>query len=211
MIQSGHSVLVLGEGEIGKLAHGVVQHFTSERTEAIARYKGSQKQFFKALAQELDIPVVEPKLNQDEEEIGERQLTLDQLKEEVLQNASSDWLLVFPDAKSLTSGICFWLEDAIAAGVRVVGFAPSRLNRSVWLEMVEVELSLPTDAYIRLVMADEAKHQGLKLNEAQLAALQPLAGRNPNAARKVIRNEALVSRNSVNVLVNELNVRSGNC
>jgi hypothetical protein len=103
---------------------------------------------------------------------------------------------VFPDAKSVTSGICFWVEDAIAAGVKVVGFAPSRLSRSVWLEMVEVELSLPTDAYIRLVMVGEAQRQGLRLSEAQFAALQPLAGRNPNVARKVIRNEALGIRQS---------------
>jgi hypothetical protein len=118
-------------------------------------------------------------------------LTLDQLKEEILQNASGDWLLVVPDAKTMTSGICFWLEDAIAAGVKVVGFSGGRLGRSVWLEMVEVELSLPTDAYIRLVMTSEAQRQGLRLSEAQFAELQPLAGRNPNAARKIIRNEVL--------------------
>jgi hypothetical protein len=196
VIQSGHSVLVCGEGEIGKLANAVAQYFASDWTVAIARYKGSGKQFFKALAEALDVPTVEPRLNKDGDEIGEKVMTLDQLKEELLQNASADWLIVVPDAKTLTSGICFWLEDAIAAGVRVCGFAPSRLGRSVWAEMVEVELSLPTDAYIRLVMMGEAQRQGLRLSEAQFAALQPLAGRNPNVARKVIRNEALGIRQS---------------
>jgi hypothetical protein len=187
----GHSVLVLGEGEVNSLAGRVAQHFEGERTVAIARYRGGQKPFFVDLARALEIPTSEPKFNAKGEEVGERQLTAEQLKEELLQNASEDWLLLVPDAKSMTSGICYWLEDAIGAGVKVVGFSPSRLGRSVWLDMVEIELSLPTDAYIRLVMTSEAQRQGLKLSEAQLAELQPLAGRNPNAARKIIRNEAL--------------------
>ena len=57
--------------------------------------------------------------------------------------------------------------------------------------MLEVELELPSDAYIRVVMAAEAQRQGLKLSKSRLASLQPLAGRNPMLARKVIRNEAL--------------------
>ncbi|MFM7479344.1 MAG: hypothetical protein ACKO2T_27460 [Microcystis aeruginosa] len=40
-------------------------------------------------------------------------------------------------------------------------------------------------------MEAEAKKAGLNLNSSRLAALQPLAGRNPMLARKVIRNEKL--------------------
>ena len=40
-------------------------------------------------------------------------------------------------------------------------------------------------------MEEEAQRQGLNLSKSRLAALQPLAGRNPMLARKVIRNEKL--------------------
>ncbi len=40
-------------------------------------------------------------------------------------------------------------------------------------------------------MEAEAQRQGLSLSKSQLAELQPLAGRNPMLARKVIRNEKL--------------------
>jgi hypothetical protein len=51
--------------------------------------------------------------------------------EEILQNASGGWLVVVPDAKTMTLAICFGLEDAIAAGVKVVGFLPGWWWRSV--------------------------------------------------------------------------------
>ncbi|MGK7875077.1 MAG: hypothetical protein AB4426_17800 [Xenococcaceae cyanobacterium] len=57
--------------------------------------------------------------------------------------------------------------------------------------MLEIELSLPSDRHIREVMEVEAKHHSLKLSKSRLAELQPLAGRNPMLARKVIRNETL--------------------
>jgi hypothetical protein len=40
-------------------------------------------------------------------------------------------------------------------------------------------------------MEAEAQRQGLNLSKSQLAELQPLAGRNPMLARKIIRNEKL--------------------
>jgi hypothetical protein len=40
-------------------------------------------------------------------------------------------------------------------------------------------------------MEAEAKRQGLELSQSRLAELQPLAGRNPMLARKVIRREKL--------------------
>ena len=57
--------------------------------------------------------------------------------------------------------------------------------------MLEIELELPSARAIREVMEAEALRQGLNLSKSRLAALQPLAGRNPMLARKVIRNEKL--------------------
>ena len=53
------------------------------------------------------------------------------------------------------------------------------------------ELELPSARAIREVMEAEALRQGLNLSKSRLAALQPLAGRNPMLARKIIRNEKL--------------------
>jgi hypothetical protein len=72
-----------------------------------------------------------------------------------------------------------------------VCFAAANPGRDIFLEMLEVELELPSDRHIREVMEAEAKKAGLNLNSSRLAALQPLAGRNPMLARKVIRNEKL--------------------
>lgn len=53
------------------------------------------------------------------------------------------------------------------------------------------ELELPSDRHIRDVMETEAQRQGVSLDQSRLAELQPLAGRNPMLARKVIRREKL--------------------
>ncbi len=148
-----------------------------------ATYKGSVKNFLKTIAFELDIPT-------SDQETG-RQLTVDQLKEEIAVNVGEDTLLIFPEAKRLTTSIRYWLEDLMADGVVVVCFAAANPGKDIFLEMLEVELELPSDRCIREVMEAEANRQGLKLSRSRLAELQPLAGRNPMLARKVIRNEAL--------------------
>lgn len=183
-IESGCSVLVLGEAGTGtgELAQAVYERFSGEMSVAIATYKGSGKVFFKRIAEQLDIPT--------ENEDG-RGLTMDQLKEEIAQNVSPDTLFILPEAKRLTTGIRYWLEDLIASGVRVVCFAAANPGRDIFLEMIEIELELWSDRQIREAMAAEAQRQGLDLSQSRLAELQPLAGRNPMLARKVIRREKL--------------------
>lgn len=176
--------LVLGEVDSGteQLALTVYERYASELNVAIARCKDSGKLFFKDLAEQLDIPT--------EADEG-RGLTMEQLKEEIAQNVSPDTLLILPEAKRLTTGIRYWLEDLSAAGVRVVCFAAANLGRDIFLEMIEIELDLPSDRHIGDVMTAEAERHGLNLTTAQLTKLQPLAGRNPMLARKVIRREKL--------------------
>ncbi len=118
-------------------------------------------------------------------------MTVDALKEEILENSGEDTLLILPEAKRLTTSIRYWLEDAIAQGVRVVCFAVANPGKDIFLEMLEIELELPSDRHIRGVMAAEAQRQGLQISKSRLAELQPLAGRNPMLAKKVIKNEAL--------------------
>lgn len=57
--------------------------------------------------------------------------------------------------------------------------------------MLEIELELQSDRKIREVMEAEAQRLGADISKSCMAELQPLAGRNPMLARKVIRNEAL--------------------
>jgi hypothetical protein len=162
-----------------------------EFNSAIATYKGSIKKFFVAIAMQLDIPTTETQYNKNGDPTGEKDLTVDALKQEILDNCGEDTLLVLPEAKRLTTSIRYWLEDLMSAGVKIVCFAVANPGRDIFLEMLEIELELPSDAHIRLVMAAEAQRQGLEISKSKLAELQPLAGRNPMLARKIIKNEKL--------------------
>jgi hypothetical protein len=155
-------------------AQSIYEELLGDFKTAIAIYKGSAKKFFQTIAFELDIPT--------ENEDG-KQLTVEQLKEEIAANCSDDTLLILPEAKRLTTGIRYWLEDLISNGVVVLCFAVANPGKDIFLEMLEVELELPSDRHIREVMEAEAQRQGLRLSSSKLAELQPLAGRNPMLAR----------------------------
>jgi hypothetical protein len=127
------------------------------------------------------------------EDDRDRPLTVDALKQEILENAGEDTLLIFPEAKRLTTSIRYWIEDMISVGAKVVCFAVANPGKDIFIDMLEIELSLPSDAHICLVMAAEAQRQGLQIqiDKSRLAELQPLAGRNPMLARKIIKQEKL--------------------
>ncbi len=164
-------------------AKALFSEMVGEYNCAIATYKGSLKKFFQAISFNLDIPT-------EDEESG-KTLTVDAMKDEILENSGEDTLLILPEAKRLTTSIRYWLEDMMAAGVIVVCLAVVNPKKEIFLEMLEIELDLPSDRDIRAIMEAEAERQGLSLSKSQLAELQPLAGRNPLLARKVIRNEKL--------------------
>lgn len=164
----------------------MVETLSGEFSIATATYKGSGKKFFQQIAEQFDIPT---EVEDDKGRI--KQLTLDQLKEEIALNIPADALLLLPEAKRLTTGIRFWLEDLIEAGCRICCFSVTNPGRDIFIEMLEVELELPSDRAIRSEMEDEAAKLGLNLTAARLSQLQPLAGRNPMLARKVIRQEKL--------------------
>ncbi|MEG4634105.1 hypothetical protein QUB56_31815 [Microcoleus sp. AR_TQ3_B6] len=168
------------------VAAGIALELAGEFSIAVAVYKGSGKKFFQQLAKQLDIAT---EIEDDKGRV--KQLTLEQLKEEIALNIPTDALLLLPEAKRLTTGIRFWLEDLIEAGCRVCCFAVNNPGRDIFIEMIEVELELPSDRAIREAMQDEAAKMGYNLTAARLSQLQPLAGRNPMLARKVVRQEKL--------------------
>jgi hypothetical protein len=183
-IAAGNSVIVLGEAGTGKTDFALALHeeMSGEFNSAIATYKGSLKKFFIAIAMQLDCPT---------ENEQNRPLTVDAIKQEILENSGEDTLLIFPESKRLTTSIRYWIEDMMGAGAKVVCFAVANPGKDIFLDMLEIELSLPSDAHIRLVMAAEAQRQGLQIDISRLAELQPLAGRNPMLARKIIKQEKL--------------------
>ena len=134
-VRSGHSVIVLGEAGTGTIdfAQSLYEEMLGDFHAAIAIYKGSLKNFFKTIAFQLDIPT--------ENEDG-KQLTVDQLKEEIAANCNEETLLIFPEAKRLTTSIRYWLEDAIANGVTIVCFGAANPGKDIFLEMLEIELAL---------------------------------------------------------------------
>lgn len=77
-IDSGSSVLVLAElGMLGTMPQDVAKHYGGEYAIATAIYKGSSKKFFISIAEQLDIPTTEDKLNKDGDVVGEKALTMD--------------------------------------------------------------------------------------------------------------------------------------
>jgi DNA polymerase III delta prime subunit len=91
-IAAGNSVIVLGEAGTGKNDFALALHeeMSGEFNSAIATYKGSIKKFFVAIAMQLDCPT---------ENEQNRPLTVDALKQEILENTGEDTLLIFPEAK----------------------------------------------------------------------------------------------------------------
>lgn len=169
-----------------EFAQSLYEELRGEFETAIVTYKGSGKKFFQTLAQQLKIPT------EVEDENGKgKVLTMDALKDEIAENIGDQTLLIFPESKRLTTAVRYWLEDAIANGTKVVCFAVTNPGKEIFLDMIEIELELPDDARIREVMQQEAERQSLQISRSRLAELQPLAGRNPMLARKVIRNEKL--------------------
>jgi hypothetical protein len=182
-------VLLLGEtGQGGnQVAHQVADHYAGALEVAIVTYKGSSKQFYVSLAEQLGCPTE----SEADENGRSKPFTADQLKEEITQNVGHETLLVLPEAKRLSASIRYWLEDLMGDGVRLVTTAVVNPGRDIFLDMVVIEMALPDDGVIRSVMEAEARRHGLALSGSRLASLQPLAGRNPAIARKVVRNEAL--------------------
>lgn len=84
-VRSGHSVLVTGEAGIGttEFAQALYEEMLGDFQCAIAIYKGSLKNFFKTIAFALDIPTTETQHNKKGDPTNEKDLTVEQLKEEI--------------------------------------------------------------------------------------------------------------------------------
>ncbi|WP_024547013.1 hypothetical protein [Picosynechococcus sp. NKBG15041c] len=159
---------------------------------AIVTYQGSTKNFLVELAEQLNISTVEAKQNKDGEITGERQLTVDELKDKLAADIKKGTLLIIPEAKRLPASIRYWLEPLMKMGkIIVLAIAVAVVKRDIYLQMLEVELERPSIDAIRGVILEEAQKNDLALTDHQIAKLLTVAGRNPLLARKAVRNEKL--------------------
>ena len=179
-IADHHNCLILAEAGQGLNALAEeIYHQIDSRLVALACYKGSLKNFFKAIATQLDVPT--------ENEKGSG-LSVDVLKDEILMNVGEDTVFVFPECQRLTTSIRYWLEDCMDQGATIACFGTHAPEKDIFLKCGRFNLGLPQQSTIRGVMQEEADRLGMKITDAELASLEPLAGRNPMLARKVIRN-----------------------
>jgi len=185
VIKSGHSALVLGEAGAGcdEFAKALFGKCQGEFACAIVTYKGSTKTFFQSIAKQLDIPT--EAVTDDEEDGGGKPFTVDELKEEILQNLTDDTLIILPESKRLPASVRYWFEDAINQGAKLTAFSPINIGKDMFLGMLEVELDLPDDREIRRAMEQEADRLGLSITKGRLAELQTLAGRNQMIAERL--------------------------
>jgi hypothetical protein len=182
-VERGASILLIGETGSGAVELGRELHdyFGASTRATIATYKASTKNLLKAIAEGLDCATLT-----DEE----KPMNLEQLKEEVLSNADGA-VIILPEAQRLPASIRYWLSDCIADGAKLICLAAVNPKKDLFFELLEIEMALPTDDRIRGIMRAECGKYSLVLSEAELAELQPLAGRNPMLAKKVIRSRAL--------------------
>jgi hypothetical protein len=148
-IEDHHSCLVLAEAGQGlnALAEEIYQSVDS-RLVAMACYKGSLKNFFKAIATQLDVPT--------ENEKGSA-LSVDVLKDEILSNVGEDTVFVFAEAQRLTTSIRYWLEDCMSQGVTLALFATHNPARDIYLHCGVINLqqfsSKPTTRLNELILS----------------------------------------------------------
>ncbi len=174
--------MVLGEKGVGKsmFAKALFSEMQGEYRTAMAIYT-KPKKFYRAIAFQLGIPT----------EYEGKKLSVEQLEDEIHKNINQHTLLILPKAKRLSAGIKYWLEQLMDDGAILVCLEVVRPKGDIFLEMLEIELDLPSNKVIRDIMKAEAEILGLDLTKAELAELQPLAGRNPFLAKKTIRKHKL--------------------
>ena len=164
-------------------AKALFNEMVGEYNTAIATYHGEIVEFMQAIAFQLQVPT-------EDEEKG-KPLNGKQLKKEIIKNCNEYTLLILPKAKRLTVAIKYWVGLMIDAGAIVVCLEIVKPAGEIFLEMLEIELDLPSDRTIREIMKAEAEILNLNLTNSEIANLQASAGRNPVVARKVIQKHAL--------------------
>jgi replication-associated recombination protein RarA len=187
-LQSGQSMLVLGEPGAGKTTVGerVSAKLGAEGyTVAIASYSGSAKETLIDIAECLDVPLV----TDDEKP---KQLTAQQLRESLLGYLTKPKvLLIADDAHRWTASLRYWLEDVLRGKGLLLLLATNPPPKDIFVKLPLVELPPLKDDEIRTLMQLEASAHEIKLGTKEFAELQQRAGNNPALAKRVVHEAML--------------------
>lgn len=193
IVVSGSSVLVLGESGSGKttvISRLVATVGNEFRQVAIASYAGSTKTLIQSVAEQLGCPTSMPKYNREGDAVGEKEMTVEEMKAEVLLNCSG-CLVCADNADRWAASLRYWLNLMLEAGAVLVCTAIADPQREVFLKLLKVELSAPSLDQIRDVMYREAIALKMDLSPRTFAQLQQLSGTNLMLAKKVVKEASL--------------------
>jgi hypothetical protein len=181
-LKLGHGMLLVGESGIGKsvLAGQIGKEVSAA---IVGTYDGSVKETLRQLALALECPL-------EDGETG-KQLTIDQLKEELKANlVGSDTVVIADDAERWPASLQYWLERLRQSGVTLCLLANAPPRKGIFLNLLRLELKPVPDELIRTLMYQEASVLGTGIHPAKMATLVTKAGGNPGLARRMVREVA---------------------
>jgi hypothetical protein len=149
---------------------------------AIASYLGSAKTTLIEVCDQLEIPV-----SIELDNGREKQMTLEELRVEVLKNLTSGKrILICDDAQRFPASLKYWLEVVLKGGGRLVLLADRPPASGIFLKVPRIEMEVLQSEVIRNFMVEEAKAHSITLNASQIAELENRCGGNPALAKRVV-------------------------
>ncbi|MDV3002538.1 MAG: hypothetical protein N5P05_004193 (plasmid) [Chroococcopsis gigantea SAG 12.99] len=176
-LEARRSFMLIAEAGSGKstLIARVLESVTGYDKITIASYNGSVKQSLLSIAEQLGIAVNTNK-----------PINSDALKEEIIEGADRNTLIVCDNAHRWAASLRYWLEILNAKGVVLILVAIEDLKKDIFVGLMKIELGKLGEAEIRELMTRSAIAEGYSLSPGNLAYLQSLAGSNPMLAKKLI-------------------------
>ncbi len=186
-VNVGSSVLLLGESGSGKTTaiKSALEQLDGFNY-ALASYTGSIKLTLQEIANQLGYPITK-----EGAKGGTKELKVDELKEEILCRSDSTTLICFDNAERFPASLRYWMEFLFNRDVVMICSCIDDPRKEVFLKLIKIELSPPTDNQIREVMVREAISQSVELSPSKMAQLQARAGSNLMLAKRVVQEEAL--------------------
>jgi hypothetical protein len=183
LIRGQKSVLVIGEAGSGKttVAERLLERLNGFKV-AIASYEGSSRQTLMLIAEQLEIPITNAK---------DKPLNMDQMKGVITRGCNKKTFIVCDNCHRWPSSLRYWLEGLHAKGVILLVLAIEDVRRDIFLRLVKVHLSTPTEDQIREIMTKEAVLLSFSFSDGKLAYLQQLAGSNPMIAKGLVQEACL--------------------
>lgn len=177
---------MVGEAGAGKttIAKQAIAKLPDKKCAHVSYIKG--KKAICDLAEALGIETTEPKYNKNGEEVGDRNLTQDELQEEILLNASPNWALFIDDADRWTLSIRLWLQLLEEKGASLILICTKKKKTDIFLHRAEIEMSEPDIFSIREAMKRHAHAIAHPLTPNEIAELQQYAGANFKVAKRVV-------------------------